>query len=91
MEICSWGKDSKVGPFRESKGEANIKKGKYQAFTSKQEAALKNFIFWLKDVNPEFDVEWVVGHDEIAPTRKSDPGASLSMTMPKFRELLKKG
>lgn len=91
MEICCWGKDSKVGPYRESKGSANIKKGKYQAYTAKQEAALINFVKWQLDVNPEFSIEYVVGHDEIAPLRKSDPGASLSITMPKFRELLKKG
>lgn len=89
MEICCWGRDSKVGPFRESKGEANIKKGKYQAYTEAQEKALINFIKWQMDVNPEFSVDWVVGHDEIAPTRKSDPGASLSMTMPEFRKQLR--
>ena len=92
MEICCWGRESKVGPFRESKGDANIKKGKYQAYTQAQEDSLKNFILWQLDVNKEFNVDWIVGHDEIAPNRKTDPGASLSMTMPKFREkLLKAG
>lgn len=81
MEICCWGKGSKVGPLR----------NKFQAYTPKQEAALVNFIKWQLDVNPEFSIDFVAGHHEISPGRKSDPGDSLSMTMPKFRELLKKG
>jgi N-acetyl-anhydromuramyl-L-alanine amidase AmpD len=90
MEICCWGLNSKVGPFRESKGEANIKPGKYQMYTEAQEKSLTNFILWQMHVNPEFkSVMDIVGHDEIAPTRKQDPGASLSMTMPKYREYIK--
>jgi len=42
------------------------------------------------DVNPEFRADWVAGHDEVSPGRKSDPGGSLSMTMPQFRYMLKK-
>ena len=90
MEICCMGKDSKVGPYRSSEGKANIKKGKYQAYTEAQEKALINYCLWQLDVNPEFSIDWIVGHDEIAPSRKSDPGASLSMTMPEFREKIKK-
>lgn len=89
MEVCCWGKDSKVGPFRKSKNNQNIKAGTYQAYTPRQEKALINFIKWQLDVNPEFSVDYVIGHDECAPTRKSDPGASLSMTMPAFRGLFK--
>jgi hypothetical protein len=93
MEICCWGKDSKVGPFRESKGEANIIAGKYQTFTEAQEKALINFIMWAKKSNPEFSFENVVGHDELRAQAgkrgdKQDPGASLSWTMPEFRGLL---
>lgn len=100
MEICNWGKlDSKTKKYakkiRTSKGEANIYKGEYEAYTPKQEAALINFCLWAKSVNPNFKFENVCGHDEARalagqPGGKSDPGASLSMTMPKFRELLKK-
>lgn len=91
MEICCWGLGSKVGPFRESKGNANIIHGKYQAYTDKQEKSLINFCLWQLDVNPEFEIAWIAGHDEIAVPkgRKQDPGASLSMTMPEFRKLIK--
>ena len=89
MEICGWGKDSKVGPYRSSESKANIKKGKYQTYTEAQEKALINYCLWQLDVNPEFSIDWIVGHDEIAPSRKSDPGASLSMTMPELRAKIK--
>lgn len=94
MEICCWGKGSSIGPFRESKGEANIIAGKYQQYTEAQEKALINFILWARKKNPEFSLDNVVGHDEIRAEAgnkggKSDPGASLSMTMPNFRKHLK--
>lgn len=93
MEICCWGKDSKVGPFRESKGEANIVAGTYQQYSPAQEKALINFIMWARAKNPLFKLENVVGHDEVRaaagkPGDKQDPGASLSMTMPELRKLL---
>lgn len=100
MEICNWGKlDSKSRPkargVRSSKGEANIIKGDYEPYTAKQEAALINFCKWAKINNPAFKFENVVGHDECRakagkPGGKSDPGASLSMTMPQLRALLLK-
>jgi N-acetylmuramoyl-L-alanine amidase len=97
MEICCWGKLDKTTKkyvdardIRTSKGEDNIKSGEYQKYvTPAQEEALLNFILWQLDTNPEFKIEWVVGHDEVAPSRKSDPGASLSKSMPKYREMLK--
>lgn len=67
----------------------NMKLGFYHQFTNLQEAALINFCLWQLDTNPEFDIDWVVGHDEIAPTRKSDPGGSLSVSMPEFRQMLR--
>ena len=97
MEICNWGKlDSTTEKYadviRTYEGEDNIKKGMYEAFTMTpgQEDSLRNFILWQMDKNPEFDLDWLVGHDEIAPTRKSDPGGSLSMSMPKYRESFRK-
>lgn len=95
MEICCFGLNSKVGPFRESKGEANIIKGKYQTYTEAQEKALTNFILWARTKNTEFELSKVVGHDELRAEAgkrgdKQDPGASLSMTMPQYREFLAK-
>lgn len=91
MEICCWGTDGKakgMTDLRTSAKTENIKAGTYQKYTEKQEAALIQFCLWQLKVNPEFKIENIVGHDEIAPTRKSDPGASLSMSMPKFRKLI---
>lgn len=93
MEICNWGTAGKEKGVKDLRLQAskkeNIKPGTYQMYTEAQEKALVNLCLWLKAKCPEFDFDWVVGHDEIAPTRKSDPGASLSMTMPDLRKLLK--
>lgn len=79
------------------KDRENIKAGYYQKFTTAQEMALVSLCLWLKRNNPEvFDLDLVLGHDEVAGPkglgfwRKTDPGGSLSMTMPEFREFLKK-
>lgn len=94
MEICCWGRGSKEGPFREVKKDtANMIKGVYQEYTAEQEKALLNFILWARAKNPEFKIENVVGHDELRTAAgrhgdKQDPGASLSMTMPEFREFI---
>lgn len=68
----------------------NQKVGHYHKFTSAQEKSLINFILWQYDTNPEFNLNWVLGHDEVAKERKSDPGGSLSMTMPELRNIIKK-
>jgi N-acetylmuramoyl-L-alanine amidase len=74
-----------TGPAKE-----NIQKGSYQKFTDAQFRALVELILWMKANNPNvFHLDYVVGHDEIAPGRKSDPGWSLGMTMSDFREHLK--
>lgn len=93
MEVCCWGKGSKKGPFRTSKGEANIIAGTYQQYTAKQESEYTNFIMYCKFMNPNFDLNKNVGHDEARDYvgkrgHKQDPGASLSMTMPKYRKML---
>lgn len=67
----------------------NIKAGYYQKFTPAVEKALFNFCFWQHQTSPDFIIDNVVGHDEVAPGRKSDPGGSLSVTMPEFRQRLK--
>lgn len=68
-----------------------ISGGTYQAYTAAQEESLINLILWLYRNNPQvFSLDFVLGHDEVAPNRKDDPGGALSMSMPKFREHLKK-
>lgn len=94
MEICCMGLGSRIGPLRVSKGEENIMPGSYQEYTPKQEAALTNFILWAQSKNPAFSIDRVCGHDEARTEAgykggKSDPGASLSMTMPKYRAYLR--
>lgn len=95
MEICCWGRNSKVGPFREvTTDQGYVVAGKYQQYTEAQEDALINFCLWAKKHNPQFDLNNVCGHDEIRREigllgDKQDPSGSLSMTMPKLREYLK--
>lgn len=95
MEICNWGKDATVGPFREvSKAKGYIVSGKYQQFTKAQEAALVNFILWARKKNKAFNLDFVVGHDELRAEAgkrgdKNDPGGSLSMPMSNFRTMIK--
>lgn len=69
--------------------DGNIAPGTYHMFSTLQEAALINFCLWQVATNPDFDIDWIVGHDEIAPDRKTDPGGSLSMSMPDFRNLIR--
>lgn len=64
--------------------------GYYAKYTDAQEKALVGLIQYLKDTQPKFSLENVVGHDEILPDYKDDPGGSLSMSMKDFREYLKK-
>ena len=95
MEICCWGKGSSVGPFRDvTTAQGYIVAGNYQQYTEAQEKALINFILWAKTKNPEFDLDYVAGHDELRKEAgklgdKQDPGGSLSTTMPAFSQLLK--
>lgn len=76
---------------RYSTKNANIQAGYYHEYTAAQEESIAQVAFHLKRMFPNtFSFDFVLGHDEVAPTRKNDPGASLSMTMPAFREYLKK-
>lgn len=67
--------------------------GYYEKLTEAQEETLANLAWWLAANTPAgvFSLDNVLGHDEVEdpPGRKSDPGGSLSMAMPKFREYLK--
>ena len=71
----------------------NIKKGYYCMFTKEQETALVNFAAWLKENSPNisgedvFKISNINGHDEVAPTRKTDPGGSLSLTIEQFKNV----
>lgn len=69
----------------------NVQSGTYVKYTPEQEDALIELCLWLKRNNPDvFSFDLVLGHDEVAPSRKNDPGGALSMTMPEFRAHLKK-
>lgn len=74
----------------------NQKAGFYRKYTASQEMALTELILWLKENNPEvFNLDYVLGHDEVSGPkgigywRKTDPGGSLSYTMPEYRDFLK--
>jgi hypothetical protein len=69
----------------------NQQPGPYQKYTAAQEASLLRLLRWLKSNNPEvFQFKYVLGHDEVSPGRKNDPGGALSMTMPDLRLELEK-
>ena len=62
----------------------------YEIFNNKQEEALLYLILWLKENNPDvFNFDYVLGHHEVSPGRKVDPGESISFSMPAYREFLK--
>ena len=54
--------------------------GWYEKFTDDQELSLAKFLAWQMKMG----VEYIVGHDEISPGRKSDPGGSLSLPLQEF-------
>lgn len=75
---------------RISKSVDNVQAGAYHKYTEAQEKSLIEMLIWLKANNPDvFSFDYVLGHDEVAPSRKTDPGGSLSVTMPNFRLFLK--
>jgi N-acetyl-anhydromuramyl-L-alanine amidase AmpD len=69
---------------------ANITEaGYYLQFTPAQEESLITLLRWLQANHPTvFQFQYVLGHDEIAPARKQDPGGSLSLLMPDLRARL---
>ncbi len=76
---------------REVKAGDNRKAGLYYSYTEKQEDSLVWALMWMKFNDPDnFDFDLVLGHDEVSPDRKNDPGGSLSSTMPALRERLKR-
>lgn len=68
---------------------ANQRPGSYHKYTKDQEDSLIALLLWLKRNNPvAFSFDLVLGHDEVSPGRKTDPGGSLSVSMPELREEL---
>jgi tetratricopeptide (TPR) repeat protein len=64
--------------------------GTFHRYTPQQEASLIELLLWLHAQQPDvFSLDLVLGHDEVSPNRKDDPGGSLSATMPSLRKLLK--
>jgi hypothetical protein len=67
---------------RYTSGTAEKTKGFYHKFTVEQEDSLVKLLSWLWRNNPKvFNLEHTTGHENVAPRRKNDPSASLSMTM----------
>ncbi len=77
----------------------NIAPGWYHKFTPDQMLALRKVLCWLYLNNPDvFRLDRIVGHDEVSPGRKTDPGGALvieetgkekALTMGEFRALVK--
>lgn len=95
LEVCSWGRldgTPRLANLQTEKkffkNKGNIAQGTYEMFTPKQMQGIVNFIAYVRANSPDFDLDWVVGHDEISPGRKQDPGGSLGMTMAEFRKEL---
>lgn len=62
---------------RYSKSRENIAAGNYHLYTEAQMLATRKLVAWLFLNNPNvFSVDRVVGHDEVSPGRKTDPGGS---------------
>ncbi len=85
-----WGKKIESENVRWVPKFENREEGFYHKYTADQEKALIDFMLWIKGNDPAdvFNLEFIVGHDEVSPGRKTDPGGCLSMTMPAFRHLL---
>jgi hypothetical protein len=73
----------------------NIRPGVYVPYTAAQMEALFAAMLWLRRrFSSTFRLDRVFGHDEVAPTRKVDPGGALgaaggpAMTMAAFRTSL---
>ncbi len=73
----------------------NIQPGWYLPFTAPQLEALLHLVCHLATANPSsFSVDRVLGHDEVAPGRKNDPGGALGspglvLPMEAFRQQVK--
>jgi len=71
--------------------EIRVRDGRYfHKFTVEQEKQLEKLLLWLELTGEGiFGFGNVVGHHEVSPGRKQDPGGSLRFTMPDYRAHLK--
>jgi len=73
----------------------NIKDGWYLPYSFAQLESLTNVVIYLARRFPgSFKIDQVLGHDEVAPTRKNDPGGAMGdpaevMTMADYRAFVK--
>lgn len=68
----------------------NIQQGWYQRINNNQMYSLQKLLIELKHMRPEvFNLDYVLGHDEVAKERKTDPGGALGMPMDDLRYKLK--
>lgn len=104
IEVTGWGKlDKKGDEFFSWAGykipanrvrhiptkNGNQQVGYYEKWTQEQEESLINLLVWLARNWEGFKVDLILGHDETAPSRKNDPGGSMSMTMAQLRAKVK--
>lgn len=62
----------------ECKREENIAPGYYHELTQAQMVALRKGLCWLHLNYPSvFKIKFILGHDEVSPGRKTDPGGAL--------------
>lgn len=60
--------------------------GHYHKYTPEQEQSLQALLLWLHQNNPlVFKIKNILGHDEISPDRKNDPGGAMSEFMHQLR------
>lgn len=81
-----WGLPVEKEEVRCSFVNRNIAEGCYHKFLPRQVEELTALILWLESNGQGiFKLENVVGHDEVSPGRKVDPGGALPFTMPAYR------
>lgn len=66
-------------------------KGFFHKYTEEQEKSLLDLLIWLKLNNQTvFNLELILGHEDVAPGRKNDPGHAMSMTVNALRDQVRK-
>lgn len=92
--VTWWGGELPKEHVVHSEDRDNIKEGWYEKCTDLQFEELTRLLVWLNSNFDSFSFDNVVGHDEVSPERKTDPGASLCYqgkvySMPEYRQYLK--